>query len=189
LGQRGGIVWLTGLSGSGKSTIAQGVVRRLFDEGLFPVMLDGDNVRHGLCGDLGFSADDRQENIRRVGELAAVMAGYGLLVVASFISPFRADRARVRGLVDDGCFVEVFVRAPLAVCEERDVKRLYAKARRGEVKSFTGIDSPYEAPEDSELVVDTAELSAEQCVDLVVGALRERGLLTADSPMKGASGS
>lgn len=187
LGQKGAVVWLTGLSGSGKSTLAQGVVRALFDEGLFPVMLDGDNVRHGLCGDLGFSAEDRTENIRRVGELAAVMASYGLLVVAAFISPFRTDRERVRQLLPEKRFVEVFVNAPLSICEARDVKGLYAKARRGELKSFTGIDSPYEAPETSELVVDTSKLTVEQSIARVVEELHQQGILQSGTEQKGVT--
>jgi bifunctional enzyme CysN/CysC len=176
-GQRPCIVWLTGLSGSGKSTIANLVERKLHVLGRHTYLLDGDNVRHGLNKDLGFTDADRVENIRRVGEVAKLMVDAGLIVLASFISPFRAERRAVRALVEDGEFIEVFVDAPLAVAEERDPKGLYSKARRGELKNFTGVDSPYEAPESADLRVDTTVLSPEHAADAVIAALERAGVL------------
>jgi bifunctional enzyme CysN/CysC len=175
--QRPCIVWLTGLSGSGKSTIANLVERKLHVLGRHTYLLDGDNVRHGLNKDLGFTDADRVENIRRVGEVARLMVDAGLIVLASFISPFRAERDGVRDLVEEGEFIEVHVDTPLTIAEERDVKGLYAKARRGELKNFTGIDSPYEPPEHPELRVDTGVLSAEQAADAVIAALERSGKL------------
>ena len=176
-GQRPCIVWLTGLSGSGKSTIANLVERKLHVLGRHTYLLDGDNVRHGLNKDLGFTDADRVENIRRIGEVAKLMVDAGLIVIASFISPFRAERRGVRALVEDGEFVEVFVDAPLAVAEARDPKGLYGKARRGELKNFTGVDSPYEPPENAELRVDTTALSPEKAADAVIAALERAGVL------------
>ena len=176
-GQRPCIVWLTGLSGSGKSTIANLVERKLHVLGRHTYLLDGDNVRHGLNKDLGFTDADRVENIRRIGEVAKLMVDAGLIVIASFISPFRAERRGVRALVEDGEFVEVFVDAPLEVAEARDPKGLYGKARRGELKNFTGVDSPYEPPENAELHVDTSVLSAEKAADAVIAALERAGVL------------
>ncbi|MEM9930884.1 MAG: adenylyl-sulfate kinase, partial [Bacteroidota bacterium] len=146
-GHRAGVIWLTGLSGSGKSTIAAAVERELFERGHQVVLLDGDNVRTGLCGDLGFSLGDRQENIRRIAEAAKLFVGAGAQVLCSFVSPTRAIRALAQDIIGPEDFFEVFVNTPLEVCEARDVKGLYAKARAGEIKGFTGIDSPYEAPE------------------------------------------
>jgi len=154
-GHRGAVIWCTGYSGAGKSTVARGLVRRLFDEGRQVMMLDGDNVRHGLCGDLGFDDQDRSENIRRVGETAKLFWQQGNIVVCTFISPFRADRDFVRSLLPEGAFVEVFVKCDLGVCKRRDPKGLYAKAEAGEIKDFTGIDSPYEEPEHPEVVIET----------------------------------
>jgi len=154
-GQRPRCVWFTGLSGAGKSTIANLVERGLLARGLHTYLLDGDNVRHGLNRDLGFTDEDRVENLRRVAEVARLMTDAGLVVLVSFISPFRAERAAARALFDAGDFIEVFVDTPLAEAERRDVKGLYAKARRGELPNFTGIDSPYEPPERPELVLDT----------------------------------
>ena len=176
-GQRPCIVWLTGLSGSGKSTIANLVERKLHVLGRHTYLLDGDNVRHGLNKDLGFTDADRVENIRRIGEVAKLMVDAGLIVIASFISPFRAERRGVRALVEEGEFVEVFVDAPLEVAEARDPKGLYGKARRGELKNFTGVDSPYEPPENAELHVDTSVLSAEKAADAVIAALERAGVL------------
>jgi bifunctional enzyme CysN/CysC len=176
--QRPCIVWLTGLSGSGKSTIANLVERKLHAIGRHTYLLDGDNVRHGLNKDLGFTDADRVENIRRVGEVAKLMVDAGLIVIASFISPFRTERRTVRALVEDGEFLEVYVDTPLAIAEERDVKGLYAKARRGELKNFTGVDSPYEAPETPELRVDTSVLTPEQAADQVIAALERAGALS-----------
>ena len=167
-GQKGAVVWLTGLSGAGKSTIANLVDRRLHALGRHTYLLDGDNVRHGLNRDLGFTEEDRVENIRRVAEVAKLMADAGLIVITAFISPFRAERRMAREMMTEGEFLEVFVDAPLAVAEERDVKGLYAKARAGDLKNFTGIDSPYEAPEAAEIVIDTTALSAVQAAETIV---------------------
>lgn len=179
LGQRGAVLWLTGLSGSGKSTLAYAVERRLVAEGRAAYVLDGDNVRHGLCADLGFTAADRDENIRRVGEVAALFAEAGLIAIASFISPYAAARQRARERAGDDAFVEVHLDAPLEVCERRDPKGLYKKARAGEIPNFTGISAPYEVPEEPSLRVDTDALSVEASVDRVVAHLRERGFLSA----------
>jgi bifunctional enzyme CysN/CysC len=178
--QRPCIVWLTGLSGSGKSTIANVVERKLHALGRHTYLLDGDNVRHGLNKDLGFTDADRVENIRRVGEVARLMVDAGLIVIASFISPFRSERRTARALVEDGEFLEVYVDTPLAIAEQRDVKGLYAKARRGELENFTGIDSPYEPPEHPELRVDTSVLTPEEAADEVIAALERAGKLEAE---------
>lgn len=165
-GQRPCLIWLTGLSGSGKSTIADALEHRLHACGRHTYLLDGDNLRHGLNRDLGFSAEDRCENIRRVGEVGALMVDAGLIAIAAFISPFRADRDLVRALLPE-CFVEIHVSTPLSVCEERDPKGLYRKARAGELKQFTGIDSPFEVPEAAELTIDTSTLTVEEAVDRI----------------------
>jgi bifunctional enzyme CysN/CysC len=178
-GQKPAVLWLTGLSGAGKSTIANLVEKRLAAEGRHTYLLDGDNVRHGLNKDLGFTEQDRVENIRRVSEVARLMVDAGLIVLVSFISPFRAERGAARALFGEGEFLEVFVDTSLAEAERRDVKGLYGKARRGELKNFTGIDSPYEAPEKPELRIDTQQVSAEQAADLIVEQMRRRGLLSA----------
>jgi bifunctional enzyme CysN/CysC len=180
--QRACVLWFTGLSGAGKSTVANLVEKRLYALGKHTTMLDGDNVRHGLNRDLGFTDTDRVENIRRVAEVSRLMADAGLIVLVSFISPFRSERQMARDLLPDGEFLEVFVDAPLAVVEQRDPKGLYKKARRGEIKHFTGIDSPYEAPEQPELHIDTAKLTPEQAAELIVQKMEERGLLRADQP-------
>ena len=176
-GQKPVMLWFTGLSGAGKSTVANIVEKRLAALGKHTYTLDGDNVRHGLNNDLGFTDADRVENIRRVGEVAKLMIDAGLIVLVSFISPFRAERRIVRQMVDDGEFWEVFVDAPLEVAESRDVKGLYKKARAGEIKNFTGIDSPYEPPTDPEIRLDTGELSAEKAAAQVLDMLRSRGYL------------
>ena len=173
-GHSGRVVWLTGLSGAGKSTIALELERQLFDLGRSVYVLDGDIVRTGLCSDLSFSERDRHENIRRVGEVARIMADAGLIVIVAFISPFRADRDRVRHICPAGQFVEVFVNAPLAVCEQRDAKGLYARARRGEIPDFTGISSPYEAPTRPELELRTDQLTVAGAVARVVDFLQRR---------------
>ena len=154
-GHIGKVIWLTGLSGAGKSTIAMDLERRLFDDGRQVYVLDGDIVRTGLCQDLGFSPKDRAENIRRIGEVALIMANSGLCVIVAFISPFRVDRDRVRDAMLEGCFTEVYVNAPLEVCEQRDTKGLYARAVRGEIADFTGISSPYEPPLSPEVELHT----------------------------------
>lgn len=177
-GQRPCIVWFTGLSGAGKSTIANLVDKQLHALGRHTYVLDGDNVRHGLNQDLGFSIADRVENVRRVSEVARLMADAGLIVLVSLISPFRAERRRARALMTDGEFFEVFVDAPLEVAEARDPKGLYKKARRGELRDFTGVDSPYEAPEAPELRIETSRLTPEEAAAAVLDCLRAAGALT-----------
>ena len=176
--QQGCVLWFTGLSGAGKSAIANLVEQKLHGLGHHTYLLDGDNVRHGLNKDLGFTDADRVENIRRVGEVARLMVDAGLIVLTAFISPFRAERSMARSLVEEGEFVEVFVDTPLEVAEQRDVKGLYKKARRGELKNFTGIDSPYEAPEEPEIRLDTTRLSLEAAADAVITTLRLRGVIS-----------
>lgn len=180
-GHKSAILWFTGLSGAGKSTLAHGVEDRLHQMGCRTFVIDGDNVRHGLCGDLGFSDEDRTENIRRVGEVAKLFAEAGIITLTAFISPFRADRDRVRALVPEGDFFEIYCKADLAICEDRDVKGLYQKARLGEIKEFTGISSPYEAPETPELCVETGTKPLEDCVDAVIDALIQRGIIQISS--------
>jgi adenylylsulfate kinase len=179
LGQRGVTVWLTGLSGSGKSTIAVGAERELARRGRLAYVLDGDNIRHGLNRNLGFGPADRTENIRRVGEVARLFTDAGVIAMTSFISPYRADRDAVRGLLAPGDFVEVFVDASLETCESRDVKGLYERARRGEIPEFTGISAPYEAPLHPELVLDTNRMTVEESVGTLVGYLEKHGYLGA----------
>ncbi|BAL96466.1 sulfate adenylyltransferase subunit CysN [Rubrivivax gelatinosus] len=176
-GQKPAVLWFTGLSGAGKSTIANLVEKRLHALGRHSYLLDGDNVRHGLNKDLGFTEADRVENVRRVGEVAKLMVDAGLIVLTAFISPFRAERRLARSLVADGEFIEVHVDTPLDVAESRDVKGLYKKARRGELRNFTGIDSPYEPPENPEIRIDTTELTAERAADRVIEMLRARGFI------------
>ena len=172
--QKACILWFTGLSGAGKSTIANLVEKRLYSLGHHTFLLDGDNVRHGLNRDLGFTDADRVENIRRIAEVSKLMVEAGLIVLVSFISPFRSERRMARSLVGEGEFVEVYVSTPLAVAESRDPKGLYKKARAGEIKHFTGIDSEYEAPENPEIVVDTTQLSAEHAATQIVKYLADR---------------
>jgi bifunctional enzyme CysN/CysC len=174
-GQKPVILWFTGLSGSGKSTIANLVEKRLLAQGYHTYLLDGDNVRHGLNKDLGFTDEDRVENIRRVAEVSKLMVDAGLIVLVSFISPFRAERRMARELLGEREFVEVFVDTPLAEAEKRDVKGLYKKARAGELKNFTGIDSPYEAPEHPEVRIDTTKLTAEQAAEAIFDWLEGGG--------------
>jgi len=175
-GQKACVLWLTGLSGAGKSTIANRIEKKLTAQGRHTYLLDGDNVRHGLNKDLGFAAQDRVENIRRVAEVSRLMVDAGLIVLVSFIAPFRAERRMARALFAPGEFFEIFVDTPLAEAERRDVKGLYRKARRGELQNFTGIDSPYEMPEHPEIRIDTTELSAEQAADRVVAYLEAAGV-------------
>ncbi len=174
LGQRGFVVWLTGLSGSGKSTIAYALEQRLVEAGRTAFVLDGDNVRHGLCADLGFSPQDRAENIRRVGQVAALFADAGVIAISAFISPYREGRLANRSVAGAERFAEVYLDVSVDVCEKRDPKGLYVKARAGEIASFTGISAPYEKPESPNIAIDTNSLSAEQCVDEIVNHLRER---------------
>jgi bifunctional enzyme CysN/CysC len=176
-GHEAAVMWLTGLSASGKSTVAKRLEERLFERGCQTMLLDGDNVRHGLSGDLGFSAQDREENIRRVGEVARLFFEQGNLTICTFVSPYQKDRDRARSLVPDGRFFEVHVDCPLEVCKERDPKGLYEKAEKGEITNFTGISAPYEEPESPEVVVNTDEDDVEACVDQLIEALEARGII------------
>ncbi len=171
------ILWFTGLPSSGKSTIANELEKKLIAMRARTYILDGDNVRMGLCKDLGFSEEDRGENIRRIGEVSKLFVDSGAIVLSAFVSPYIVDRDKVRELVEEGEFVEVFVDAPLAVCEERDVKGLYKKAREGIIKGFTGIDDPYEAPLNAEITIDTSKVSLEGSVDIILDYLNEKGVL------------
>ncbi|MDR7235549.1 adenylyl-sulfate kinase [Neobacillus drentensis] len=170
-------LWFTGLSGSGKSTIANAVSNELFRQGISEYVLDGDNIRHGLNKDLGFSDYDRTENIRRIGEVAKLFVDSGKVVTTAFISPFRSDRDQVRALFEEEEFIEVFVQCPIEECERRDPKQLYAKARRGEIKDFTGIDSPYEAPEQPEITLHSDQVTIEEAVEQVLTYLRGKNII------------
>lgn len=176
-GHRGGIIWFTGLSGAGKSTLAHAVEATLHQAGCQTFVLDGDNMRHGLCGDLGFLPQDRHENIRRIGEVAKLFMEAGMIVLTAFISPYCADRARVRSVVENGDFVEIYCDASIAICESRDVKGIYKKARTGEISNFTGISSPYEVPASPELVVRTGTESLEACTRQVIDGLIRYGFV------------
>lgn len=177
-GHRGAIIWFTGLSASGKSTLAHAVEHKLHERGVRTIVLDGDNVRHGLCGDLGFSDEDRSENIRRIGQVSKLFLEAGVIVLTAFISPFRIDRSRVRMMVDDPRdFIEIYCKCSIDVCESRDIKGLYKRARKGEIPDFTGISSPYEIPENANLAVDTSRLSVEECVEQVIRTLQDCGVL------------
>lgn len=169
------VLWFTGLSGAGKSTLAHALEERLYQMKYRTFVLDGDNVRHGLCGDLGFSDHDRVENIRRVSEVAKLFMEAGVIILTAFISPFRADRNKARSLIGQD-FVEIYCRCPLEVCEQRDVKGLYRRARAGEIKEFTGISSPYEAPERPELIIETSQKDIDKCVDEILDYLVRRGV-------------
>jgi adenylyl-sulfate kinase len=175
--QRPCILWFTGLSGSGKSTISSAVEQKLFELGHHTYLLDGDNVRHGLNKDLAFSNEDRVENIRRIGDLSKLMIDAGLLVMTAFISPFKADRQLVKDLVQQHEFVEIYMDTSLEVCEQRDPKGLYKKARSGQIKNFTGIDSEYEIPKNPELIINTAELSIEECADKIIIYLKDNKII------------
>lgn len=176
-GHRGAILWFTGLSGSGKSTLAHAVEETLHFRGCRTFVLDGDNVRHGLCGDLGFSVKDRQENIRRIGEMAKIFMEAGVIVLTAFISPYRADRERVRGLIEHDSFIEIYCDTPIEICESRDVKGLYKKARAGQLKEFTGVTSPYEVPENCELTVSTGTTDLDVCVQQVIDKMIRSGII------------
>jgi adenylylsulfate kinase len=177
LNQKGVVLWFTGLPSSGKSTLAHAVEQELFKNGNLAYVLDGDNIRHGLNKNLGFSPEDREENIRRIGEISKLFADAGLIIIAAFISPYRADREKARELVGSVRFIEVYVKVPLAVAEERDPKGLYKKARAGEIKQFTGIDAPYEEPEKAELVIDTSEHDLEQSKNIVIEYLKNNEIV------------
>jgi len=177
-GHQGVVLWFTGLSGAGKSTVANALEQELVKRKVHSYLLDGDNVRHGLCADLGFSEADRTENIRRVGAVAGLMLDAGLVVLSAFISPYRAQRQAIKDSLPDGKFLEIYIATSLDVCEQRDVKGLYQKARRGEISHFTGISDPYEAPEQADLIIDTAQQRLEQSVDQLIALLTEKGVLS-----------
>lgn len=177
LKQKGCVIWFTGLSGSGKSTLAHAVEEMLYKMEHLTFVLDGDNIRHGLNKNLGFSPEDREENIRRIGEVAKLFAQAGIITMTAFISPYRKDRDKARALLNDGEFIEVFVKVPLEVAEQRDPKGLYKKARAGEIKEFTGIDAPYEEPLNPELVIDTSKLSLEESAQMVIDYLKEKKII------------
>ena len=177
LKQKGVVIWYTGLSGSGKSTLAHAVERKLYEKGHLTYVLDGDNIRHGLNKNLGFSPEDREENIRRIGEVAKLFTDAGVITMTAFISPYRKDRDQARSLLDAGRFVEVYCACSLEACEERDPKGLYKKARAGEIKQFTGIDAPYEAPEKPEVVVETDKQTLEESAQTVIDFLVKNGII------------
>lgn len=181
LNQKGTVLWLTGLSGSGKSTVAREIEKKLFQKGHLTYVLDGDNIRFGLNKNLGFSQADRQENIRRIGEVAKLFADAGVITVTAFISPYREDRDMVRALLPEGNFIEVYIKCSLTTCENRDVKGLYEKARRGQIKEFTGISAPYEEPLLPELVLETDRESLEQSVDKMLQYLENKRILHSES--------
>jgi len=185
-GHRGVILWFTGLSGAGKSTLAHAVEEHLHQLGCKTFVLDGDNVRHGLCSDLGFSDQDRIENIRRIGEVTKLFMEAGIIVLTAFISPFRNDRDRVRGTVKPGDFIEIYCDTPIDICEARDVKGLYKKARAGEILEFTGISSPYQFPEKPELIVNTGTITLDACVQQIIGEMITRSIwaLQPDTTLK-----
>jgi adenylylsulfate kinase len=186
-GHKSVALWFTGLSGAGKSTVAQALQLRLFELGHHAYVLDGDNVRHGLCSDLGFSDEDRHENIRRIGEMVKLFVDSGTIAISAFISPFRSDRDRVRALFPDGEFMEVYCRCSLSECEHRDVKGMYKKARAGLIKEFTGISSPYEEPAAAEIELDTESQTVDQSVEEAVRVLVDRGIIPA--PVQAAAAS
>ncbi|MCZ8512565.1 adenylyl-sulfate kinase [Paenibacillus filicis] len=181
-GHGSGVIWFTGLSGSGKSSLASAMEKKLFDLGIRSYILDGDNLRHGLNKNLGFSPDDRRENLRRVGEVAKLFVDAGLYALSAFISPFQRDRQMVKEIFGDKDFIEVYVSCPLTVCEKRDPKGLYKKARKGEIKDFTGVSSPYEPPVNPDIVVQTNIYSIEECADSIVKYLIEHSSQEANSP-------
>jgi adenylylsulfate kinase len=180
-GHRGCILWFTGLSGAGKSTIAHALEHELFKLGCKTYVFDGDNVRHGLCSDLGFSAGDRHENIRRIGEMLRLFLDAGMIALAAFVSPYRADRELLRSRIGGDDFLEIYCHCPVQVCEQRDRKGIYRRARAGEIPEFTGISAPYEEPEAAQLTLDTAGHSLEDCVAATLRLLRARGVISAKS--------
>jgi adenylylsulfate kinase len=183
-GHRSATLWFTGLSGAGKSTVAHAVEDTLYSMGCRTFVFDGDNVRHGLCAGLGFSPEDRRENMRRVGEAAKLFAQAGVISLAAFISPYRNDRELVRGVIGKDDFLEIYCSCPIEVCEQRDVKGLYRKARAGEIKEFTGVSAPYEAPENPDLTIDTSAMSLQDCVSRIIGFLADRNVVTRTTPVK-----
>lgn len=187
-GHKSVILWFTGLSGAGKSTIAHALEESLHQLGANTYVLDGDNVRHGLCGDLGFSDADRNENIRRIGEVSKLFIDAGVIALCAFISPFRADRQRARELVDTGDFIEIHVKCPLEVCETRDPKGLYKKARAGLIKGYTGISSPYEEPENPEIVLDTSVQNVNECVEQIIDYLTSKRIFAPSDENQSVNG-
>lgn len=177
LNQKGVVIWYTGLSGSGKSTLAHAVEKALYEKEHLTIVLDGDNIRHGLNKNLGFSPEDREENIRRIGEVAKLFTDAGVIAMTAFISPYIKDRNQARSLLDDGRFIEVYCKCSLDACEKRDPKGLYKKARAGEIKQFTGLDAPYEAPESPEIIVETDTQSLEESTHAVLEYLKEKGIV------------
>ena len=177
LGQKGVTLWFTGLSGSGKSTVAHEVEKILYERGHASFVLDGDNIRHGLNKDLGFSPEDREENIRRIGEVAHLFTEAGIITLTSFISPYRSDRQKARELAKEGDFIEIYVSCPLEECERRDPKGLFKKARAGVIPEFTGISAPYEEPENPEIVVETDKNSVTECANIIIAYLEEKGII------------
>jgi len=182
--QRSAIIWFTGLSGSGKSTIANALEQKLHKYSFRTYLLDGDNVRHGLSNDLSFSNEDRKENIRRIGECSKLFIDAGVMVLATFISPFRDDRSFVKNIVNHTEFIEIYVKCPLNLCEKRDVKGLYKKARSGEIKQFTGIDSPYEEPDNADLTIDTSKLDIDQSVDAIIDYLLRHSYIVSNRRLR-----
>lgn len=176
LGHNGAVLWFTGLSGAGKSTLAHAVEEELHNRNCLTYVFDGDNVRHGLCGDLGFSLEDRKENLRRISEMCKLTADAGIIAFTAFISPVQEDRQNAKELIGEDDFIEIYCKASLEVCESRDVKGLYKKAREGKIADFTGISSPYEEPENADLIVDTGNNSLEECTNQVLGYLFRRGV-------------
>jgi len=176
-GHKSAILWFTGLSGSGKSTIAHAVEEKLHQMGVHTYVLDGDNIRTGLNKDLGFTPEDRKENIRRIGEVSKLFVDAGIIVLSAFISPYREDREFVRKIVNDNEFIEIYVKCPIEVCEKRDVKGLYKKARQGLIKNFTGIDDPYEEPENPEIIIETNKETIEESVEKIINYLKEKGYI------------
>jgi adenylylsulfate kinase len=177
LNQKGIVIWFTGLPSSGKSTLAQDLEKRLFQEGRLSFVLDGDNIRHGLNKNLGFSPEDREENIRRIGEVAKLFSEAGIITMTAFISPYRRDRDKVRALLEEGKFIEVFLKVPLKIAEKRDPKGLYKKARKGEIKEFTGISAPYEEPFNPEIIIDTSKHSIKESTKIIYKFLKDKELI------------
>ena len=187
-GHKGAILWFTGLSGSGKSTLAHAVEKELYGLGCQTFVFDGDNVRHGLCSDLGFSREDRKENIRRIGEMVKLFLETGIIGLAAFISPYRNDRRMVRNLVSGGDFIEIYCRCSLEVCERRDKKGLYSRARAGEIKEFTGISAPYEEPENADIIVDTDKVPLNECVEKILDLIQEKKIIKSNLPQNKEQG-
>ncbi len=177
-GHKGAVVWFTGLSASGKSTIAKHLERLLFNKGCSTYVFDGDNVRHGLCADLGFSPEDRKENIRRIGEMVKLFVDAGIIALTAFISPYRKDRERIKSLFNDNRFIEVYVKCPVEICEKRDKKGIYEKAIKGEIKEFTGISAPYEPPKEPDIIIESDKTTPLESAKRIFKLLKERGIIS-----------